>query len=786
MATENVGGIQYTVDADTAAMIKAEVSIQKILNNMVKSFEKIDKTLTNTASQFQSKMGASTSAVKSTESTVSKSTKSIADDFTFTGKAVEASSVKFSQGMNKTSSSVTATQKAVKTETDKMVNEINDVGEAVNRVGNTRGAGVGGGLTQVSKGIKRAGDEAKKSNVNMSNFSYQLQDIAVQAQMGTNAFIIMSQQIPQMLVGMGSLATGIGAGVAVFGLLATTMINTKSNADLLQKSIDNLKAVMTVGSGGIVEYTEQMQELGRISEIVAKQRIAIAMRDANDVVKRSVDEMASKLSEVDDTILAAQLGFFTKSGTITRQYAVQIGNLLGEQGNYLDRTGDKADEVGRKFVKLFQDLRQAKSPKAVTDIQEQLIALTTASDKADKKFIKMFESLMVGGEDAEDFFTILRNATSVLEAGTKSTTDFSNATNKTKDTTSQLVLELIQQKIALEQGERAALAFKLQMDGLSEAEKEQVLALYDSNKATEEKTEATKEYEKSLKSVNDQLDAFFENESKQSARKDAQQTATLTRQVQTIGLTPEEEIKAQYDREFELLQQAEEKKIEIQGTYAERFTQIEAEKNQRLKALREQEAKNSESFLATYGDALNSINGLFGSYVNSMDKDTKKSFEKWKKYATAQALVSTLLAVGNALASPAPWPVPLIMAGVAGAAGAMNVAQIRNQSFDGAREFGGPVTAGKSYLVGERGPEMFTPNTSGGITSNKDMNGAGGGGMTVNISNNTPYEVFVTRDEAANIANVQIGREAGKLSQGRGQMASAMKRGAGTQFNGAN
>ena len=52
-----------------------------------------------------------------------------------------------------------------------------------------------------------------------------------------------------------------------------------------------------------------------------------------------------------------------------------------------------------------------------------------------------------------------------------------------------------------------------------------------------------------------------------------------------------------------------------------------------------------------------------------------------------------------------------------------NVAQIQNQQYAGAREFGGPVSNGKSYLVGERGPEIFTPNSAGSITSNKDMNG---------------------------------------------------------------
>lgn len=40
----------------------------------------------------------------------------------------------------------------------------------------------------------------------------------------------------------------------------------------------------------------------------------------------------------------------------------------------------------------------------------------------------------------------------------------------------------------------------------------------------------------------------------------------------------------------------------------------------------------------------------------------------------------------------------------------------------GFRAAGGPVTAGGSYIVGEKGPELFTPNVGGRIVSNSDMN----------------------------------------------------------------
>jgi len=50
-----------------------------------------------------------------------------------------------------------------------------------------------------------------------------------------------------------------------------------------------------------------------------------------------------------------------------------------------------------------------------------------------------------------------------------------------------------------------------------------------------------------------------------------------------------------------------------------------------------------------------------------------------------------------------------------------------NPAFRGARANGGPVSAGGSYMVGERGPELFTPRSSGTITANEKL-----GGSTVN------------------------------------------------------
>ena len=64
---------------------------------------------------------------------------------------------------------------------------------------------------------------------------------------------------------------------------------------------------------------------------------------------------------------------------------------------------------------------------------------------------------------------------------------------------------------------------------------------------------------------------------------------------------------------------------------------------------------------------------------------------------------------------------------------------VEEQRFRGPRALGGPVAPGGSYLVGERGPELFTPSSSGNITPNHAM--AGGSTITVNVNGGDPNQV---------------------------------------------
>ena len=112
--------------------------------------------------------------------------------------------------------------------------------------------------------------------------------------------------------------------------------------------------------------------------------------------------------------------------------------------------------------------------------------------------------------------------------------------------------------------------------------------------------------------------------------------------------------------------------------------------------------------------------------LGEFGKTNKKAFEAYKALAIAQAMISAFRSVPAAFAAgmEAGGPFGPIVGGIyaamALATTMAQVAQIRNMQYSG-RALGGPVMGGTPYLVGESGPELFTPATTGSITRNSDL-----------------------------------------------------------------
>ena len=70
--------------------------------------------------------------------------------------------------------------------------------------------------------------------------------------------------------------------------------------------------------------------------------------------------------------------------------------------------------------------------------------------------------------------------------------------------------------------------------------------------------------------------------------------------------------------------------------------------------------------------------------------------------------------------------------------------------FGGGKAVGGPVSMGKTYLVGEKGPELFSPSSNGSIIPNNKLGGTSSG-TTINISVSGAIDPASTARQIANL-----------------------------------
>lgn len=105
---------------------------------------------------------------------------------------------------------------------------------------------------------------------------------------------------------------------------------------------------------------------------------------------------------------------------------------------------------------------------------------------------------------------------------------------------------------------------------------------------------------------------------------------------------------------------------------------------------------------------------------------------------TFEAMAAQQMAAINAFASTAAIPIvgPELAPAAAAAAIAATTPMVATiaslgAAAAGARANGGPVSANAPYLIGERGPELFVPNTAGRVLPNSAL--GGNGGPTINL-----------------------------------------------------
>ena len=141
------------------------------------------------------------------------------------------------------------------------------------------------------------------------------------------------------------------------------------------------------------------------------------------------------------------------------------------------------------------------------------------------------------------------------------------------------------------------------------------------------------------------------------------------------------------------------------------------------KMYEENEKKKQELRTKGLQDMRSNLEGT----LTIMSGSSQKAFKMLQAHKIAEAIVNTYAAVMRAFAAFKP-PMSYLAAGSALTFGLAQVSQIRSQKFT-ARRQGGAVSENKPYMVGEAGPEVMIPGSSGFISPNL-------GGKSVNVTFN--------------------------------------------------
>lgn len=185
-----------------------------------------------------------------------------------------------------------------------------DITEAERELGKLTGSGqktekATDGLTRSSKKLSQ---QTKKTtgNVRMmkggvQQLGFQIQDVAVQAQMGTNAMVILGQQGPQILsiFGPGGAIAGaiIAIGAAVGGTLISSLIESKSATDQLEESLSLLDGTARLTKEGVFELTNQLERLATTNKLAAELEARAGIVGAIEAIAASATLAKEKLGD---------------------------------------------------------------------------------------------------------------------------------------------------------------------------------------------------------------------------------------------------------------------------------------------------------------------------------------------------------------------------------------------------------------------------------------------------------------------------------------------------------
>lgn len=268
------------------------------------------------------------------------------------------------------------------------------------------------------------------------------------------------------------------------------------------------------------------------------------------------------------------------------------------------------------------------------------------------------------------------------------------------------------------------------------------------------------------------------------------QTATLQIRADTTGNSDDQAnlIRARAQAEIDAAEEARQRDLENEQLYADQKVAIRQRMEMQLQEL---QAATETAQLAMAQSSAGQVLDILKRAGKERTALGKAAFLAERALAVAQIIINTEVAAAKAGSQLGVFGLPL--AGLIRATGYASAGMVAglavSDAFGGGRQYGGPVSAGSLYRVGEGNrPEMFVgdsgrsymiPGERGKVIGNSDLRSASGGPAWQVIINNAPPGTTATVNNEARIVEVAVGQAvatvAGQISANNGQVWTAMR-----------
>jgi hypothetical protein len=249
--------------------------------------------------------------------------------------------------------------------------------------------------TKVVTTGKAANDGVGKFKNTAQQAGYQIQDLVVQLQGGTSAFVAIGQQGSQLAGAFGPGGAVLGAVIALAsaagGVLYKSFNDAEVGAKKLEEATRSLQGVLREGSNGALELTDDFLKLAQASNAAAQAKLAASLADAQTQI-RAAGQAAAEASTKFDSFFsgnvfgaANDLQKLTSAGMDTAQIIQTIGSYSSASSERVTALRSYVNGLSSDFgitatqalglVDQLKAVQQTKSPEAVNALAKQLAQL---------------------------------------------------------------------------------------------------------------------------------------------------------------------------------------------------------------------------------------------------------------------------------------------------------------------------------------------------------------------------------------------------------------------------